>query len=125
MDSYLKQYCSKEWIDFIEFHKSIYTLKKDTIVFNEGDDGDKMYIIKNGEVQVIRNNDVITILHTNAFFGEMALVSDEKRNATIKTITDVELLTIKKEDFKQLLESNSSIAEMVSYEVVKRANAIF
>ncbi len=95
------------------------------VIFNEGDEGDKMYIIKSGEVQVIRGGEIITNLKEHAFFGEMALVSDEKRNATIKIVSDVELLIIEKIDFKQLLETHSAIAEMVSYEVVKRANATF
>ena len=100
-------------------------LPAEHVIFNEGDEGDKMFIIKRGEVQVVRENAVLANLKNNAFFGEMALVSDEPRNATIKTVSEIELLTIAKEDFKKLLETNSSIASMVSYEVVKRANAIF
>ena len=94
------------------------------VIFNEGDTGDYMYIIKRGQVQVIRNNTILATLSDNQFFGEMALVSDEPRNATVKTVTDVEVLTLNKDDFKKLLESNPSIASIVSYEVVKRANAI-
>lgn len=96
----------------------------DHVIFSEGDPGDIMYVIKRGEVQVIRNNAILALLKDGQFFGEMALVSDEPRNASIKTVTDVEALTLAKEDFKYLLESNSSIASIVSYEVVKRANAI-
>ncbi len=94
------------------------------IIFNAGDEGDKMYVIKRGQVQVIRDNTILAVLKDNAFFGEMALVSDEKRNATIKTVTDIELLTIDKRDFKRILENNRSIASIVSYEVVKRTNSI-
>ena len=95
------------------------------VIFEQGDPGEIMYIIKRGKVQVIRENTVLAVLEDNAFFGEMALVSDEPRNARIVTVTDTEALTLAKEDFKRLLETNSSIASIVSYEVVKRANAIF
>jgi len=95
------------------------------IIFNQGDAGEKMYVIKRGEVQVIRGKKILANLKDNSFFGEMALVSDEPRNATIKTVTDVEVLTLAKDDFKNLLENNASIASIVSYEVVKRANALF
>ncbi len=84
-----------------------------------------MYVIKRGQVQVIRDNVILATLSDNAFFGEMALVSDEPRNATIKTVTDVEALTLGKEDFKHLLETNPSIASTISYEVVKRANVLY
>ena len=96
----------------------------DHVIFNAGDPGDLMYIIKRGKVQVIRNNTILAVLSNNQFFGEMALVSDEPRNASVKTVTDLEVLTLRKEDFKRLLSTNPSIASIVSYEVVKRANAI-
>ncbi len=95
------------------------------VIFEQEAPGDVMYIIKRGKVQVIREDAVLAVLEDNAFFGEMALVSDEPRNARIVTVTDVEALTLSKDDFKRLLETNSSIASIVSYEVVKRANAIF
>lgn len=94
----------------------------DHMIFKQGDPGDKMYVIKRGEVQVIRENSILAVLKEGGFFGEMALVSDETRNADIKTVTDIELITLKKDDFKALLETNGTIASMVSYEVVKRSN---
>ncbi|MBU0727586.1 cyclic nucleotide-binding domain-containing protein [Patescibacteria group bacterium] len=95
----------------------------DHVLFEEGDPGDMMYIIKRGQVQVLRDNTILAVLSDNDFFGEMALVSDEPRNATCRTVTDVEVLILKKGDFRHLLETNASIASIVSYEVVKRANA--
>ncbi len=95
------------------------------VIFEQEDPGEIMYIIKRGKVQVIRDNAILAVLEDNAFFGEMALVSDEPRNARIVTVTDTEALTLAKKDFTHLLETNSSIASIVSYEVVKRANAIF
>ena len=94
-------------------------------IFNQGDEGGVMYVIKRGEVQVIRDDTILAVLKDNSFFGEMALVSDEPRNAKVNTVTDVEALTLSKDDFKRLLETNSSIASIVSYEVVKRANTLF
>ncbi len=97
---------------------------KEHVIFNEGDPGEIMYVIKRGQVQVIRGDAVIATLEDGAFFGEMALVSDEPRNATIKTVTELEVMTITKADFKHLMENNAGIAMTVSYEVVKRANTL-
>jgi len=94
------------------------------VIFEEGDLGEKMFVIKRGTVQVIRNNVILAALKDGAFFGEMALVSDEPRNATVQAATEVEALTLAKNDFKRLLATNPNIASIVSYEVVKRANAI-
>ena len=95
------------------------------VIFTENDPGTIMYIIKRGQIQVIRDNTIVAVLKDGAFFGEMALVSDEHRNATVKTVTDVEVLTLSKQDFMHLMETNSTIASRVSYEVVKRANSVF
>ena len=96
----------------------------DQVIFEEGDYGEEMYIIKRGKVQVVRSFDILAVLKDNDFFGEMALVSDEPRNATIKTVEETEVLVLSKPQFRELLESKPSIASVVSYEVVKRANTL-
>ena len=96
----------------------------DQVIFEQGDYGEEMYIIKRGKVQVLRDFSIIAELSDKAFFGEMALVSEEPRNATIKTIGDVEVLVLTKPHFRELLENKVSIAAAVSYEVVKRANQL-
>ncbi len=93
-------------------------------IFEQGDYGEEMFIIKRGRVEVLRDNSIIAELQEPAFFGEMALVSEEPRNAGVRALTDVEALVLKKEDFKSLLENKPSIASNVSYEVVKRANQL-
>ena len=100
----------------MEYYPANHTL------FNQGDTGQLMYIIKRGKVAVERNGVAIADLKDNDFFGEMALVSDEPRNATIRTLSEIELLTLQKKDFQHLLSTNPAIASTVSYEVVKRAN---
>ncbi len=95
------------------------------VIFREGEAGEVMYILKRGTVQVLRDNTMIAELHDNDFFGEMALVSDAPRNATVKTVTDAEVLTLSKEDFKHLLENSPHLASLVSYEVIKRVNDRF
>jgi len=97
----------------------------DQLVFEQGDYGEEMYIIKRGKVQVLRDEAVIAELTEPSFFGEMALVSEEPRNATVKVMVEAETLMLKKEDFRELLQTKPSIAAKVSYEVVKRANQIF
>ena len=75
----------------------------DHVLFNEGDPADKMYLIKRGSAEVVRGGRIAAQLKQGDFFGEMALVSDEPRNATIHTTSEVELLVIAKKDFKHLL----------------------
>lgn len=94
-------------------------------LFAEGDAGDAMYIIKTGLVKISRKDDFgiekeIATLSANDFFGEMALISDEPRNATAETISDCELFSIKRSDFLKLIEKTPGLANRISTEFIKR-----
>lgn len=91
------------------------------LIFSQGDSGEMMYIIKRGKVQVRRDGAILAELSDNDFFGEMALVSDEPRNATVETLEETEVLTLAKDDFKRLISTNPAIASTISYEVIKRS----
>jgi CRP/FNR family transcriptional regulator len=53
MDSFLKQYCSNEWQEFVNFHKKQITAKKDTYIFKEGEVTEGLYIVNKGKVKVV------------------------------------------------------------------------
>ena len=76
-------------------------------IFHEGDPGDYLYIIVAGEVEVIRerpgqSETMLNRLGPGEYFGEMALVSNEPRNATIRTITPVDAVTMERTAFTTL-----------------------
>ena len=52
MDSFLKQYCSPEWQEFVEFHKIVKEFEEDDLIFNEGDPVNGLYIVNAGKVKV-------------------------------------------------------------------------
>jgi NADH dehydrogenase len=80
----------------------------DEIVFREGDEGDRLYIIVNGRVQMVRelgeegDGGVLAELGPGECFGEMALVTENPRNATARTVGPVDLLTVDREAFNEL-----------------------
>ncbi len=112
---------SDEDLSSIMDHVQMNYFPEGHVVFNEGDAGDKMYVIKRGSVEVIHDNAILAELKDNDFFGEMALVSDEPRNAMVKTTAETEVLTIDKYDLAKLMASNENIASTVSYEMVERS----
>jgi small-conductance mechanosensitive channel/CRP-like cAMP-binding protein len=86
----------------------------ETIV-REGDEGDSLYIIRSGEVEVVArangSHEVhISNLRRPAFFGEMALMTGELRNATVRARTDAELLELSREGFIELFKSHPATA---------------
>jgi CRP-like cAMP-binding protein len=102
---------------------------KDYVIFNEGDQGDALYIIKKGDVKIYKNPKTeeeyvkkIADISEGGFFGEMSLISDEPRNASARTISESEIFILSKEDFKKLLDLNTSLAEQISATMVSRLN---
>jgi signal transduction histidine kinase len=85
------------------------------ILFNEGDPADKFYIIMSGEVEVWKafntdDEDMLAIHGHGKLFGEMALIDNMPRSATVKTKTHTRLLQIGEHDFQNMIRENSSVA---------------
>lgn len=77
------------------------------VVIREGDEGDYYYVIESGRFQVSRTvggaEVVLAELKTGDAFGEEALVSEAKRNATVTALTDARLLRLDRRHFNELL----------------------
>ncbi|HGY56756.1 MAG TPA: cyclic nucleotide-binding domain-containing protein [Caldithrix abyssi] len=101
--------------------------KGETII-REGDPGDAFYIILRGKVRIsaaIDENDeiILSYLSDGDYFGEMALLTDDVRSATVTAEEDLELLKLQKEDFKQLVSSNAEITLSLTHMLSERLKA--
>ena len=95
------------------------------VFFKEGDSDGSMCIIKHGMVKITRKDAFgaekeVAVLSDNDFFGEMALVLNEPRNATVTAIADCEVFQLKKEDYVKLIESSPTMASHISTEFLAR-----
>jgi cGMP-dependent protein kinase 1 len=75
------------------------------VIINEGEIGDKLFIIKNGSVNILKNNEIIRTLHANNYFGERALMYNEKRSATVASIGNTICWIINKTDFDTIVNN--------------------
>lgn len=97
--------------------------KQGDIVIKQGDPGDYFYIIKEGKCQALLESDKkpegipLATLTTGDSFGEEALISDKKRSATIKMLTDGMLMRLSKEEFNNLLQA--PLMKTVTFEEAK------
>jgi len=85
------------------------TYKKGANVVLEGDVGTKFYIMKEGEV-IVKKGGIVQMKdgkpvkrYPGQHFGEMALMRDEPRSATIEALTDCEVLTLERREFNKLV----------------------
>jgi MFS family permease len=89
-------------------------------VFEEGDPGDRFYVIRAGEAEVSIGGELVRTLHTGQFFGEIALVKDVPRTATIRALTDLELATLERDVFIGTLSRHAASAQAVGSIVAAR-----
>jgi NADH:quinone reductase (non-electrogenic) len=96
-------------------------------IFHQGDLGDSVYVIERGECDVIKEENGLTrtlaTLSPGDYFGEMALLSDKSRNATIQARTAMEVLLIPKGDFDMLRKSVPAFGEVFHELARKRTPA--
>ena len=82
------------------------------VLFNEGDIGDSLYLVVDGEVGIIKDDiQVLALNETGTCIGEMALIDDEPRSATVKITKDTKLIEITREDFYKAMAGDFLIAQ--------------
>jgi NADH dehydrogenase len=80
-------------------------------IFQSGDIGDYLYVIAKGSVNVIKDGELVATLQEGQYFGEMALLSTNRRSATIIAKGSCSILAIKKDDFHVLMSHFSDLRE--------------
>jgi CRP/FNR family transcriptional regulator, cyclic AMP receptor protein len=98
---------------------------RSTTIMAGGDATDSLYIVLSGRLKVMMSDSegkevILSILGPGEFFGEMGLIDDEPRSATVVTIEPCELLSILKRDFKKCLAENFEMAMAVMRGLVRR-----
>jgi HEAT repeat protein len=77
-------------------------------IIQQGEHGDHMFLIVDGEVLIQRGEMPVRKLGPRDFFGEMSIIDGEPRSASATAVTDCLLLRIDKEDFQDLLSTHNS-----------------
>src|SRR5512143_4269462 len=83
-------------------------------VVHQGEEGDCMYVVQSGEVEVIRRSTgrefCLAVLGPGEFFGEMALVERDVRTASVRALGDASVLTLDKSSFLRQVHQDPSLA---------------
>lgn len=88
-------------------------LEQGEVLFNEGEKGDVMYLIREGKIKITKGKDedekVLAVLKEGDFFGEMAIIDGSPRSAGAIAASTVSLLVIDKETFRSKIKENPLI----------------
>jgi len=103
-------------------------LPKGGILYQEGDEGNALYVIQSGRVRIIRQDEhgkerLLSYLGRGDTFGETALLTGAPRSVTIKSDANTNLLVLYKSDFEQFLKDNPMAALYLSKLLSRRLHA--
>jgi CRP/FNR family cyclic AMP-dependent transcriptional regulator len=101
------------------------SVPRGAVVIVEGDPTDSLYIVISGRMRVLMSDAdgkevILAILGPGEFFGEMGLIDDNPRSATVVAVEPCELIVITKHDFKGILAENFEMAMTVMRGLVRR-----
>lgn len=103
-------------------------LPANTIIFKEGDKGDKCYLIRSGKIEVTINEEGVerqlAILTSPALFGEATFITHAPRNATARVVEEAELLTLDHAYLTELIASENEVANTVMTLMLDRSRPI-
>jgi len=107
---------------------NVKALPKGYMVFQEGEQGDALYIIIKGKVKVSLYDDdgreyILDIIGKDGFFGELSILDDLPRSANIITIEECEFLVLKRDDFIKILMENPAITVNILKTIAARLRA--
>jgi len=99
-------------------------LEPGTVVVREGDAGDRFYVIVEGEVEVTAEGKPITTQGAGGYFGEIALLKDVPRTATVTAKTPVVLYALEREDFLATVTGHAPSAKAAEMVVSSRLSGL-
>ena len=96
---------------------TVHSHEANEIIFREGDPGDALYLIRSGSVMVSRDfgghEVVLAYVPAGQYVGEMALISDTPRTATVKTAVRTDVIRLDGAVFEQMMERYPDLAQRV------------
>jgi putative peptide zinc metalloprotease protein len=96
------------------------------VIFQQGDVGDKCYLIRSGQVEIMRTEEDgserrLAMLKPPTLFGEATMITHAPRNASARAVSDCELLVLKHQYLSELIETEDNVANMFMTLMVDRS----
>jgi CRP/FNR family transcriptional regulator, cyclic AMP receptor protein len=105
--------CSKKELRTIATIADEIDLRRGKVLMRQGAPGREFFVLLEGTVEVVRDGKQVTTLGEGDFFGELALISNIPRTATVTATSPIRTLVVFGRDFRRLLEEDAGIAMKV------------
>ncbi|MGZ3253338.1 MAG: cyclic nucleotide-binding domain-containing protein [Burkholderiaceae bacterium] len=124
ISNYIGSMLSREAIDaLVSGGVAVRRYNANEVLFREGDQADGVYLIRRGSVMISKNEGgkerILSYVSAGNYTGEMALVRDTPRTATVTATVMTEALVLEAESFKQQLAANPSWRKSIEDKIIK------
>lgn len=98
---------------------------RNSFILRAGEETDALYIVLSGRVKVLIPDEeghevILSIIGPQEYFGEMGLLDDQARSASVETLEPCEMLRLTKAGFTSVLKDNFELAMLIIQNLVKR-----
>jgi CRP/FNR family cyclic AMP-dependent transcriptional regulator len=102
---------------------------KNTVIINDGDNADSLYLIDSGRVKVYCSDKngkefIMNTQEAGDYFGELALLDDDRRSASVRTMEKCCFRIIYKEDFQRVITEHPNIARILMRNLTRRVRTL-
>lgn len=116
-------------LDLLARHAQLRTFQPGAIVVNEGDDGHGLFVVQRGSLKVYLMDDngrevTLSLLGPGDYFGELALLDEAPRSASVITLERSELLQISRTTFLTLLDTHPACVRILLRNLVARIRSL-
>ncbi len=113
----------------MEQHANTRTFPKNAILINEGDETDSLYLLLSGKVRVFMSNAdgkeiILNEQGPGEHFGELALIDDAPRSASVMAMEKIQVSVISRQDFREVLNKNPDIAFSLIKDLSRRVRTL-
>lgn len=120
---------SEKELSLLEKHANTRTFPRHAILITEGDETDSLYIIQSGKVRIFKSNEegkeiILNEQGPGEHFGELALVDDNPRSASVMALEKTRVAIISRQDFRQVLGKHPDIAFSLIQEFSRRIRVL-
>lgn len=110
-------------------HSVTRSFPKNTVLIHEGDETDSLYVILNGRAKVFASDEdggevILNLLGPGEYFGELALVDDAPRSASVVTVEPSKLAIISRAAFREVLAKHPDVAFNLIREMARRIRTL-